>query len=105
MALTKNDNKGHRIIHITGTTATPSSIFTDDKFIDRIVWDGPSTAGHKLSILTGNDKPFYGWTCSVTLLRVDVFCQQRRPRPEIGTVYCRDENRRHGLGGSLCLLQ
>jgi len=65
MALTKNDNKGHRIIHITGTTATPSSIFTDDKFIDRIVWDGPSTVGHKLSILTGNDKPFYGWTCSV----------------------------------------
>ena len=65
MALTTNTNKGHKIIHITGTTTTPSSIFTDDKFIDRIVWDGPTTAGHKLSILTGNNKPFYGWTCSV----------------------------------------
>jgi len=62
VALNINDNKGVGIIHITGTTSTPQTIFSELRYIDMIIWNGGTAGGHKVHILTGNDKPFLGFT-------------------------------------------
>ena len=65
MALVKNDNKGHRVYHVSGTPTGVESLFTDHRFIQRIVWYKPTSTGHDLYILTDNNKPWLGFTCSV----------------------------------------
>jgi hypothetical protein len=56
MALALNDHDG--VLRVTGTTSTPSSLFTDRRKINHIYWYRPTTAGHILSFLTNSDKDF-----------------------------------------------
>jgi hypothetical protein len=63
MALAVNVNKGTGIIHVTGTTDVPVTLYDGAVRISEIWWSG-ATAGDKVSLITLNNKPIWGCNCA-----------------------------------------